>query len=69
LPRARAARSEEAPRPARSVAWLSPFHYFLPFDLVMGSPLPLHNLVVLGAIAIAGFLLAYFFFSRRDISH
>ncbi|PYJ02705.1 MAG: hypothetical protein DME25_15480 [Verrucomicrobia bacterium] len=55
--------------PANRVAWLSPFRYFIPFELVMGKQLPIQNMLVLGAIAVSGFGLAYFFFSRRDISH
>jgi hypothetical protein len=35
----------------------------------MGNPLPAKNLEVLAAIAVGGFILAYVFFSRRDISH
>jgi len=54
--------------PAESVAWLSPFHYFVPFDIVMGRPLPAENIVVLWAIAMTGFTSAYFLFSQRDIS-
>src|SRR5579864_4203990 len=56
-------------QPAESVAWLSPFRYYSPFDLVMGNPLPAKNLVVLGGIAAAGFVSAYILFARRDISH
>ena len=56
-------------KPAESTAWLSPFRYYRPFDLVMGNPLPVKNLVVLGAIAVAGFISAYVLFNRRDISH
>jgi ABC-2 type transport system permease protein len=55
-------------RPAESIAWLSPFRYFAPFDLVMGNPLPTRNLVVLGGIAVAGFTAAYILFARRDIA-
>jgi ABC-2 type transport system permease protein len=55
--------------PADRVAWLSPFRYFIPFDLVMGTELPVENILVLWAIAMTGFTLAYFFFSQRDISH
>jgi ABC-2 type transport system permease protein len=55
--------------PADRLAWLSPFRYFIPFDLVMGSDLPVENILVLWAIAMTGFTLAYFFFSQRDISH
>lgn len=56
-------------QPAQSVAWLSPFRYYSPFELVMGNALPLKNLVVLGGIAAAGFVAAYVLYSRRDISH
>jgi beta-exotoxin I transport system permease protein len=56
-------------RPAETVAWLSPFRYYSPFDLVMGNPLPAKNIMVLAAIAVSGFALAYVVFSRRDISH
>jgi len=54
--------------PGESVAWLSPFHYFVPFEIVMGRPLPAENLIVLWAIAMTGFTAAYFLFSQRDIS-
>jgi ABC-2 type transport system permease protein len=53
--------------PAESVAWLSPFRYYNPLDLVMGEPIQPRNLMVLAAIAIAGFAIAYLAFSRRDI--
>jgi beta-exotoxin I transport system permease protein len=56
-------------RPAESVVWLSPFRYYNPFELLMGAPLRVTNLVVLGGITIAGFAAAYVLFSRRDISH
>ena len=55
--------------PAERVAWLSPFRYFIPFDLVMGTELPVVNMLVLWAIAMTGFILSYLFFSQRDISH
>jgi len=55
--------------PAERVAWLSPFRYYTPFDLVMGDPLPGKNVVVLCGIAVAGSVVAYVLFSRRDISH
>lgn len=55
--------------PAERFAWLSPFRYFIPFDLVMGRALPVENILVLWAIAMSGFTLAYFLFSQRDISH
>lgn len=56
-------------QPAESVAWLSPFRYYSPFELLMGSALPAKNLLVLAGIAASGFSLAYVLFSRRDISH
>jgi ABC-2 type transport system permease protein len=56
-------------QPAQSVGWLSPFRYYSPFELVMGTKLPPKNLFVLASIALTGFALAYVLFSRRDISH
>ena len=50
------------------IGWLSPFKYFTPFELVMGDPLPVENLMVLGAIALTGFTVAYSTISHRDIS-
>src|SRR6266576_1520480 len=55
--------------PAARFAWLSPFRYFIPFDLVRGTALPIENILVLWAIAMTGFTMAYFLFSQRDISH
>jgi ABC-2 type transport system permease protein len=54
--------------PLETIAWLSPFRYFNAFELVMGDPLPVENLLVLGAIAMTGFTVAYFIISQRDIS-
>lgn len=56
-------------KPAEFAGWFSPFRYYAPFDLLMGTPLEIKNLLVLLAIALAGFTLSYIFFSRRDISH
>jgi len=33
--------------PAQSVAWLSPFRYYSPLDLIVGKALPAKNLMVL----------------------
>jgi hypothetical protein len=55
--------------PAEPLSRLSPFHYFVPFDLVMGRSLPAENIILLWAVAMTGFILAYYFFSQRDISH
>ncbi len=54
--------------PALRFSWLSPFHYLRPFDLIMGVSFPWENIVVLWAIAMTGFTLAYFLYSQRDIS-
>ena len=56
-------------KPAATVAWISPFRYYNPFDLIMGRPLALRDLLVLGSLAAAGYLAAFFLFSRRDIQH
>jgi ABC-2 type transport system permease protein len=56
-------------KPAESIAWLSPFRYYTPFELVLGSPLSAKSLYVLGGIAAAAFSMAYLLYSRRDISH
>ena len=55
--------------PAEHLAWLSPFRYYSPFELLMGNPLSITNLLVLAGIAVFGFTLAYVLFARRDISH
>jgi len=54
--------------PLDSIAWLSPFYYFQPYELVAGDPLRLENLLVLWAIATTGYTLAYLIISLRDIS-
>jgi ABC-2 type transport system permease protein len=54
--------------PLEWVAWLSPFYYFNPYELVGGGALPVENLFVLWAIAMTGFALAYMLMSQRDIS-
>jgi len=55
-------------QPAESLAWLSPFRHYSPFELLMGKELSTTNILVLAGIAVAGFALAYLVFSRRDIS-
>ena len=54
--------------PLDCIAWLSPFRYFSPYDLVAGGPLQVENLLVLGAIATTGYTVAYLIISQRDIS-
>ena len=55
--------------PAESIAWVSPFHYFSPFDLLLGASLSDRDVMVLIGMALLGFGLAWVIFSRRDISH
>ena len=50
------------------IGWLSPFHYFNPYEMVAGKTLPWEDLVVLWAVAMTGFVVAYFVVSQRDIS-
>ena len=54
--------------PLDCIAWLSPFSYFNPYELVAGGPLQVENLLVLGAIAATGYTVAYLIISQRDIS-
>jgi hypothetical protein len=54
--------------PLDCIAWLSPFSYFNPYDLVANGPLQVENLLVLGAIATTGYTVAYLIISQRDIS-
>jgi ABC-2 type transport system permease protein len=54
--------------PLDCIAWLSPFFYFNPYELVAGSPLQVENLLVLGAIASTGYTVAYYLISQRDLS-
>ena len=54
--------------PLERIAWLSPFFYFRPYELVAGDPLRLENLLVLWAIATTGYTVAYLIIWQRDIS-
>ena len=54
--------------PLDCIAWLSPFFYFRPYELVAGDPLRPENLLVLWAIATTGYIVAYLLFSQRDIA-
>ncbi len=53
--------------PARAVAWLSPFGYYSPLDIVRGSSIPRHHIIVLVGVALTCAAAAYIAFSRRDI--
>jgi hypothetical protein len=54
--------------PLDRIAWLSPFYYFEPYGLVAGEPLQPENLLILFAIALSGYIVAYFVMSQRDIA-
>ena len=54
-------------KPARSVNWLSPFHYFNALDLISSGSLPHRDIYVLGAVAFLGIGVAYLLFERRDL--
>jgi ABC-type transport system involved in multi-copper enzyme maturation permease subunit len=53
--------------PARSFAWLSPFHYFAGAAILSGGGNLPFNLAVLGAIALVAAAVAYWRFERRDL--
>ena len=52
---------------AQMWARLSPFHYFSPLELLMGTRLRPANVAVLVAIGCAGIATSYVLFARRDI--
>jgi ABC-2 type transport system permease protein len=52
---------------AQPWARLSPFHYFSPLELVMGTRLRAADLAVLIGVGCAGIATSYLLFSRRDI--
>ena len=54
--------------PLQWIGVLSPFRYFDQLRLVMGVPLPMENILVLWAMAMTGFTVAYLIISLRDIS-
>jgi ABC-2 type transport system permease protein len=49
------------------ISWLSPFHYFRPFEIVVGDPLEVGNAAIMAAIGFTGFVVAYYVISERDI--
>ncbi len=53
--------------PARAISAVSPFHYFDPMSLVMGTPLGVGSVAVPVGIGIAGAAVAFAVFARRDI--
>ncbi|HEY5998700.1 MAG TPA: hypothetical protein VI078_05285 [bacterium] len=53
--------------PARTIARLSPFHYYRAVDLLLGRPLDWTHLAALAAGGAAGTVLALVIFLRRDL--
>ena len=53
--------------PARSFAWLSPFHYFAGAAILSGGGDLPFNLSILGAVTAVAAGIAYWQFSRRDL--
>ena len=54
--------------PARSLGPVSVFHYYDPHGVVETGSAPAAHLLVLGCVAVAGFLAAVIAFQRRDIA-
>ena len=52
---------------AQMWARLSPFHYFSPLELVMGTSLRPADVAVLLAVGCGGIAASYVLFARRDI--
>ena len=53
--------------PARTVAWISPFHYYPALPIVAGDPVGLTNVAVLLTAAAVLTATAYWRFNRRDL--
>lgn len=54
-------------RPAGRFAWVSPFHYYSPLELVLGRAINPSHLWVLAGVGVAGVIVAHFVYSRRDL--
>jgi hypothetical protein len=53
--------------PARAVGFVSPFHYYRAARIVAGTAPEAKNLAVLGGVAMAALVLAYWRHQRRDL--
>jgi ABC-2 type transport system permease protein len=53
--------------PMRSIAWISPFHYYPALSIVAGDAPAWRNIAILLAAAAAQTVLAYWQFGRRDL--
>lgn len=54
-------------KPLGQIAWISPFHFYSPLNLVMGNRFPASDVLTLLGIGGAGCVLAFAFYSRRDL--
>lgn len=54
-------------KPADTIAWLSPFHYYRAMELLLGRPLALSNIVLLLGGGAVGAAAAFLIFGRRDL--
>lgn len=54
--------------PPRRMGPLSIFHYYDAVAIASGTGLPVRDLVILGAVAVAGWGAALWVFQRRDIA-
>jgi ABC-type transport system involved in multi-copper enzyme maturation permease subunit len=54
-------------RPIRTIAWISPFHYYPALSVVAGDAPMAYDLTVLGAAGAVLTALAYWRFQRRDL--
>jgi putative exporter of polyketide antibiotics len=51
----------------RSVAWISPFHYYPALSIIAGDAPPIRNLAILLSAAAALSAVGYWRFQRRDL--
>src|SRR5437868_7054440 len=54
-------------RPIRTIAWISPFYYYLPLSIIAGDAPIVSNLIVLLTASTVFIALAYWQFQRRDL--
>ncbi len=54
-------------KPLEAVAWMSPFHFYSPLNLVIGSRFPAADVVALLAVGAAGWTVAFVLYAHRDL--
>lgn len=54
-------------RPLDTLARFSPFHYYNPFEILISGRVPLGDVTLLVGAGVAGCVVAYAVFSRRDL--